>query len=218
MSIRRRDFLGSLGTASVAAALPLSAPTAATAAPAPVTEAWDMTWVERVKGKYRAVFDSPGFSDGEAVFRAVFWTRDYKEVYGTDSKDMSAVLVVRHQGIWLAMNDEFWKKYDVGKKNKFKGDSGWLDRNPVGSAPPSAPPEFADANIPKFIANGGTVLACNLAFKGAVALVEKQDKLKHDEAEKRARTYLIPGVILQPSGVFGVLRGQEAGCHYILAS
>ena len=218
MSIRRREFLGSLGTASVAAVLPLSSARAAASVPAPVTETWDMAWVDRVKGKYRAVFDSPGFSDGEALFRAVFWTRDYKEVYGTDAKDMSAVLVVRHQGICLAMNDEFWKKYEVGKKNKFKNGKDWYDRNPVGSSSPGASPEFADVNIPKFIANGGTVLACHLAFKGCVALVQKQDKLMHDEAEKVARTYLIPGVILQPSGVFAVLRGQEAGCHYILAS
>src|SRR5882724_13027262 len=108
MPIRRRDFLGSLGTASVAAVLPLSSAAAARPSPAPATETWDMAWVDRLKGKYRAVFDSPGFSDGEGLFRAIFWTRDYKEVYGTDSKDMSAVLVVRHAGIWLAMNDEFW--------------------------------------------------------------------------------------------------------------
>jgi intracellular sulfur oxidation DsrE/DsrF family protein len=30
--------------------------------------------------------------------------------------------------------------------------------------------------------------------------------------------HVVPGVILQPSGVFGVLRAQEAGCNYILAS
>src|SRR5207253_6458039 len=66
MSIRRREFLGSLGTASVAAVLPLSSATAAS--PAPVTDTWDMTWVDRVKGKYRAVFDSPDVSNGEALF------------------------------------------------------------------------------------------------------------------------------------------------------
>jgi hypothetical protein len=218
MSIRRREFLGSLGTASVAAALPLSSARASAPAPAPVANTWDMAWVDRLKGKYRAVFDSPAFSDGEALFRAVFWIRDYKEVYGTDPKDMSAVLVVRHEGIWLAMNDEFWKKYAIGKRYKFKDDKGWYERNPIGSASPGAPPDFADMTIPKFIAGGGAVLACNLAFKGAVEVVRKENKLKGDEAEKLARTYLIPGVTLQPSGVFAVMHAQEAGCHYILAS
>ena len=68
MSLRRREFLGSLGTASLAAALPLSS--VGTTAPAPVANTWDMAWIDRVKGKYRAVFDSPGFSNGEALFRA----------------------------------------------------------------------------------------------------------------------------------------------------
>ena len=216
MTIRRREFLGSLGTASVAAALPR---TAAAPVLAPVGDTWDMAWAERVKGKYRAVFDSPGFSNGEALFRAVCWSQDYKTVYGTNPQDMSAVLVIRHEGIWLAMNDAFWKKYPVGKSNKLKNDKGgWFDRNPIASTSPGAPPDFADMNIPKFISNGGIVLGCNLAFKGVVALVKKENKLQDAEAEKLARTYLIPGVILQPSGVFAVLHAQQAGCHYILAS
>ena len=37
-------------------------------------------------------------------------------------------------------------------------------------------------------------------------------------AEAKARDHVIPGVILQPSGVFAVLRAQELGCGYILAS
>jgi intracellular sulfur oxidation DsrE/DsrF family protein len=44
------------------------------------------------------------------------------------------------------------------------------------------------------------------------------DKVSKEEAEKRARAQLLPGVILQPSGVFAVLRAQQAGCDYIKAS
>ena len=38
------------------------------------------------------------------------------------------------------------------------------------------------------------------------------------EARARAIAGIIPGVILQPSGVFAVIRAQEAGCVYIKAS
>ena len=37
-------------------------------------------------------------------------------------------------------------------------------------------------------------------------------------ARTRALSLLIPGVTLQPSGVFAALRAQEAGCRYLLAS
>ena len=33
-----------------------------------------------------------------------------------------------------------------------------------------------------------------------------------------ALQHVVPGVILQPSGVFATLRAQEAGCQYLLAT
>jgi hypothetical protein len=38
------------------------------------------------------------------------------------------------------------------------------------------------------------------------------------DARKQAIAALVPGVILQPSGVFAALRAQEAGCLYLRAS
>ena len=35
---------------------------------------------------------------------------------------------------------------------------------------------------------------------------------------KQAIAYLVPGVILQPSGVFAAIRAQEAGATYLRAS
>ena len=37
-------------------------------------------------------------------------------------------------------------------------------------------------------------------------------------ARKQAIGYLVPGVILQPSGVFAAIRAQEAGATYLRAS
>src|SRR5262245_50213921 len=220
MSIRRREFLSSFGAASFAAALPLTkGEVDALAAPPTADSPWDVTWVDRIKGKYRAVFDSPGFSDGAALFRSFIWARQYKDVYGSTPAEMSTVLVIRHTGIVLAMNNEFWETYGIGKRKKLKDEKNkFLTRNPIAAVAPGTPAQFADMTIPKFIEGGGIVLACNMAFMDPVSIVEKQEKLKHDEAEKKARTYLLPGVILQPSGVFAVLRAQEAGCNYILGS
>jgi hypothetical protein len=46
----------------------------------------------------------------------------------------------------------------------------------------------------------------------------KEDKLSKDEATTRAKEHLIPGVIIQPSGFFAVLKAQEEGCNYMLGS
>src|SRR5262245_32499468 len=154
MSIRRREFLNSFGAASFAAALPLTkGEVDALASPPKADSPWDVTWVDRIKGKYRAVFDSPGFSDGAALFRSVIWAQQYKDVYGATPAEMSTVLVIRHAGIVLAMNDDFWLRYEIGKRKKLKDSSTkkLFARNPIASSPIGTPPQFADMTIPKFI-------------------------------------------------------------------
>ena len=225
MNSRRRDFLGLLGGSSLAA---FAAPSmfaqprfrATDSHPAPLDDTFDLSWADRVTGKFRAVFDSPEISEGAGLFRSIVWCDEYKAAYGTARSEMSPVLVIRHEAIELAMNDEYWKRFRIGKEAKLKTPEGkkWAEANPVGVPTPGAPAKFARYNIVNFIEDGGTVLACNLAIGDVVDRFKKEDKLDAAGARKSAIEQLIPGVILQPSGVFAVLRAQEAGCHYILAS
>jgi hypothetical protein len=225
MPTHRRDFLSWLGGTSMfafagspATLRPHLAP--GHAHPAPMDDTFDVTWADRVQGRFRAVFDSPAVSEGAALFRAVVWCDEYKSVYGTERSEMSPVLVVRHEAIHLALNDEYWKRFKIGKEIKLRTPEGkkWAEANPIRVSPPGTPERFAKYNLEHFMGEGGIVLACNIAFGDAVAKFRKEDRLEADAARQRAREHLIPGVILQPSGVFGVLRAQEAGCRYILAS
>ena len=92
-----------------------------------------MSWTNRISGKYKAVFDSPEAHGGAALFRAVAWREQYKEVYGAEPAETTAVVVVRHFGFYLAMNDEFWARYDIGKVLKETDDKGkkWAKTNPA---------------------------------------------------------------------------------------
>ena len=138
----RRDFLAWIGSASLLgiAGIPGRALAQAPArndvpgtqdAPgthdAPVAETWDMSWTSRVTGKYKAVFDSPDASDGAAIFRAVSWIEQYKEVYDAEPSELSAIVVLRHLGFYFAMNDEFWDITTSARSSRFamrKGRSG----------------------------------------------------------------------------------------------
>jgi hypothetical protein len=186
----------------------------------PVDDSWDMSWVDRLaKAKARAVFDSPEISDGEAVWKAMMWADQYAQVYGTPRSQIVPVLVFRHMGIALAMSDSYWKRFNVGKEKKVLNAQGkeWAESNPV-LLPPTAGSTDPDYSLPKFFEAGGIVLACNLAFTFAAAPYKKE--LKTDSAGARAAALkdLIPGVILQPSGIFAVMRAQEAGAGYMLSS
>jgi hypothetical protein len=220
MTTPRRDFLSWLGASGAFAAMPNLPATSHATPDRPVSDKWDMTWCDRVTGKVRAVFDSPEVSEGAAMFRAQVWRDEHKEVYDTPAADTSAVIVFRHEGIPLVMNDAFWSRFEIGKEIKLKDQQGkkWATSNPIASAPPGTPPKFANYNIPAFIASGGIVLACNFAFGDMVEKFLKEDKLSKEDARKRALEHLIPGVILQPSGVFAALRAQQAGCSYLMAS
>ena len=223
MFSNRRSFLRSLGGTSMLAA----AGTPVTfhlgiepAHPAPLDDKFDVAWADRVQGKFRAVFDSPAISDGAGLFRAIMWCDQYKEVYGTAREEMSPVIVFRHMAIPLIMGDEYWKRYKIGKSTKTRTMDGknWIEANPIRVSPPGMPPEFANYNLEQFMKDGGVVLACNLAFAQVVSRVRKEEKLDAKAARERAMAMMIPGVILQPSGIFAALRAQEAGCRYILAS
>jgi hypothetical protein len=222
----RREFLERLSAGAMLAGVPFSADVlrgfdseipAATAA-----EDWDLSWVNRVTGKYRAIFDVPEIDSGYGVWRASLWVQQYTEVLKAGPKDCSPVLVLRHHGIALAMQQSFWDTYEVAKSNTVTHPitQQGTDRNPalLSSTRGEVPADFDAVALDKYLARGGIALACNLAFDDMIELVTKKDKSSPDVARKTALAGLVPGVILQPSGVFAALRAQDAGCRYLRAS
>jgi hypothetical protein len=228
MDTSRRDFLGKVAVnAAMLGAMPLSMDFSASgfaASSASITqgEKWDLSWTTRVTGKHKAVFDVPEVDSGYGVWRASLWAKQYMDVLGAAPKDLSTVLVLRHHGIALAMQQAFWDKYAIGKAKSAMHPITQepTDRNPalLSSSRNEVPAEFDAVALDKFIARGGIALGCNLAFGDCVELVKSKENVSDEEARKQALAYLVPGVILQPSGVFAAIRAQEAGCTYLRAS
>ena len=71
--------------------------------------------------------------------------------------------------------------------------------------------------LDKQIAKGAIALCCNLAFRQMVSIVAKQDKLSPADARTKAKTFLVPGLIMQPSGIFANVMAAEAGCTFVNA-
>ncbi len=226
MSTDRREFLGLLAGVGMTGAVgryggkavdsvPPSRP------PALATSDWDVSWTSKVSGAHRTVFDSPEVSEGLGLLRTLVWIKDYGDVYGAAPSDMSAVVVLRHNAIWMVMNDEFWAHHGVGSVTKIRDPKTKLPikRNPFLGPTPFAdlPPQVADHVLTKVL-GVATVLACNLAFQDVVEKVKPMTGGDETKARAMALEHLVPGIILQPSGVFAVTRAQEAGCQYMLAS
>ena len=187
----------------------------------PAPSPYDISWTAKLTGKYRAVFDTPSINGGSGVWRAGSWVNHYKSVVKADITDINPVIVIRHAGIPLIMNNEFWDRYDIAKENNVRDfNDKKTKRNPVlvTVEEDKIPASFADMALHKQIERGIIVLGCNAAFGGMVSLVAKKEKLDFGEARKQALTMVVPGVILQPNGIFGVTMAQHNGCAFVAAS
>ncbi len=221
----RREFLDQLATGGLAlTGLSLGAawPDALQAAtPTVAQSAWDTAWPKRLTGKVRAVMDVPEIESGYGVWRASLWALQYQQVLGIPAAQLSTALVLRHNAIVLAMQQRFWDKYGIGAMNKVVHPTTMqpTDHNPalLSAADGMAEP-YVNFTVPKFMERGGVVLACNLALQDMVQLIQERDKVSEEAARAQAVDALIPGVILQPSGVFAALLAQQEGALYIRAS
>lgn len=241
MDPTRRDFLDSLLLSSVAGGAMLGAFPAVLAAAshpdaAPVggpegaadsiglgvaQDGWDTGWASRLTGRLKSVFDVPEIESGLPVWRASIWTAQYEQVLRVPAAEMSTALVLRHNAIALAMQQEYWDRYALGRtfavRHPLTREA--TDRNValLGASDGVGAP-YAEFALDRFLARGGVALACDLALRVLVTpLIQQVDGVPADQAYATARRGLVPGVILQPSGMFAVIRAQEAGAFYFRA-
>lgn len=187
----------------------------------PLPQGADMSWIQRLTGTHKAVYDSPDIDGGLGVFRSAIVAAQYRQVFGLPASAISNVIVLRHDGIVLAMNQAFWDAYRIGERHTVKHP--WtgaaLTKNPALLTPADGlPPLLANADLPSQIAAGTIVLACSLAFADVVDTIRTGDNITEAAALTKAQSMLMRGIIMQPSGVFATTVAQEHGCIYVRAT
>jgi len=233
-STPRREFLGQAALTAVALAAACTTPTTAAApaspaptprqapdpeetTPPPAPTTWDNSWFDRLTAKHKAVFEQFEIDNGSAPSYA---TRYLNGVHAALGKDAAAqtVVVFRHQAVPLVFNDAMWEKYAIGEERKLKAQGGaWATRNPVSmsrraNANASGEPQ---ANVKWLIDNGHLVLGCDLAARNYSTIIAKRVNRDAKSIYAELAANILPGVIMQPNGVYATLRAQEAGCTYI---
>jgi hypothetical protein len=229
---QRREFLGQIAASAIvlagaACATPISAGQATTApAPSPLPAAppspvhWDDSWFTRLTSKHKAVFDSPEIDDGLAVDQASGYIRGMRDAAAAGQNDVQTVVVMRHRAIPMVFNDAMWSKYQLGKELKVKDypSEKWATRNPFASDDPTAKTPATDRpqpNLAWLASHGHVLLGCDLATRGYAGIIAERTKADSHVIYEELKANLVPGVILQPTGVYAVHRAQEAGCTYI---
>ncbi len=215
----RRGFLGTLA-ASTAAGLASLTPLSLEAATRTrritdnAVDAAFEAWLNKITGKHKMLFDAPEVNSGMPVVWPRVWLNGNNENYGTKDTDNSAVIVLRHAGIPIAMQDALWVKYKLGEAFSIKDGDAAATRNIFAKQMPLPLP---GTGIEQLLASGAQFGVCNVAltvYSGMVA-----QKMNMDAAAVKSDWVagLMPGVQVVPSGVLAVSRAQEKGCSYCFA-
>lgn len=218
----RREFITQVVTAAaVVAGAGCAAPLAAAGAASAATSApFDDTWTRRVSAaQHKAVFDGPDIAEGLALVHATFYRQGYQDQFGLAGSDVIPVLVFRHLSTVMAFNDALWAKYALGERAKVVDPATGKDalRNPflrVGRDEKN-PIVSADASIESLLASGVVMLVCNKATMRLAGQVAQKFGRPADDVRAEFRAAVVPGILLQPSGIYAALRAQEAGCAFI---
>lgn len=209
----RRSFIGTVAAGTIALA---SSPVNTVSAESFAAD--DDPWIKALKGKHKQVFDAPVINDGFPLMFALTYMNTMTQHYKLAPSDVSAMVVARHFGVGLAMNDAIWKKYGLGTVLKVT--------DPATKAPAmrnifnkSNPGDMMniEASADKMIARGVVLGACGLAIQVISGMTASMAGVTPDVALKEWMAGVLPGAFVLPSGVLGVAKAQEAGCTYCFA-
>ena len=182
---------------------------------------WDMSWVDRITGKYRIVFDAPEVKDGVCLHQARSFLSGYQMVHGLTDADLTAVLVIRHSAVPMVMGDALWSDGAFGEKEKLKDpvSGAPTKRNPFINIPAGATHALTwpDGALDTLMKRGVIVLACSLALDNFASQIATRRKIPRQDAKAMVAESLLPGVIRMPSGIFATCRAQAAGCGVMYA-
>ncbi|MGV3530001.1 MAG: hypothetical protein ACO1OO_13955 [Flavisolibacter sp.] len=229
----RRSFLGTLAagaaTLSAASFAPITAGAKTIADHAQSDDDPD-AWFNKLKGKHRIVFDAPRpHQIFPFAWPAVFMMTN--QATGSAPSDLGIVVVLRHEAIPYAFNDQAWAKYNFAEVfhaaelgGAFKAadyKEGSMKRNPFWQ------PKKGDFVVPgigpvaiginDLQAQGVMFCVCNAAMTVNSNVVAMKTNMKAEDIYNDWKASLLPGVQIVPSGVWAIGRAQEHGCAYCFA-
>lgn len=207
MPSNRRTFMGTVGAlAGWLAVKPESS------GREPLAKGWDMSWLDRLTGKHKQVFD---FSNLEIGLRVVSnWLNAHEEVYGLRAPDVNAVVGIGGRTFPVNASDALYTKYPIGEL--------WKVTDPATGKPAlrniflegGDNPRDVAAKVRPLQARGVIFWQCNNALHGVSAQIAEAVKAPEPEVYQTLKAGLNPGVILVPAHTMLIGLCQERGCAY----
>jgi hypothetical protein len=213
----RRAFFGTLG--AVAAALTLDPDEMRGAVHSrAANETWDTSWLDRLaSAQYRVVFNTSEIAEGNVLGYVDEFFNDFHAAHGTTEQQTRPVVVFRRLGTPMAFNDSIWNRYGIGEDLKIKDPEtgAFATRNIYWKPRDGATGWEAQYAIEPLHRRGMISLVCNVAMTNWARRTAQHFKRDPEAVQKEVRENLIPGAILVPSGIYALIRAQNAGCAFM---
>ncbi|MBL8998732.1 MAG: hypothetical protein JNL44_15570 [Gemmatimonadetes bacterium] len=213
----RREFFDRVGMLSLAVAAPLVLGVEeALAAPTPRVSAadYDLSWIALLSNASdRGLVDTTQASRFSLQI-ATRYLDNCDAAYGKDRHSARLVLNLRTRAVPLALKDELWERFELGADSDIKDASGAHARtNPFLNRPPGMIRE--EGSIQELVDRGSIVLVCDFALGHMANRVAAKRGTTSDVIHRDILDGLLPGVFAVPSGIFGAIRAQNAGCGWV---
>jgi hypothetical protein len=211
----RRAFLGQLGVLATAVAVDADE---LHAAPRHGGPPWDTSWIDRLaSAQYRVVFNASEVSDGAVLSFAASFLDDYRTVHGTTDLQTRPVAVFRRLGTPMALDDALWERYAIGEDLKIRDPDtrAFATRNVFWKPRTGATGWEAQTALEPLQRRGLITLVCNVAIGNWASMMARRHQRDPEAVKADVRDHLVPGAIIVPSGIYALIRAQNAGCAFM---
>lgn len=212
----RRVFLTSVSAMAGAAAIPSLAAAADADASLPAMtaqETWDMTWLDRIHGRHKQVFDIANVETALIVVRN--WFDGHEKVHRLRHPDLTAVVGIATHGFPINASDPLWTRFPIGEE--------WNVTDPATGKPAQrnifldkreGPPIIAESTVKALQPRGAMFWMCNNALNNVAGRLAARVNRPQPEVYRELRAGLNPGVTLVVAHTFALGMAQERGCTY----
>jgi len=205
----RRSFVAALTSFAGLPFAPQQAP------PRPAATDWDMTWLDRFKGKHKQAFDLGSFdlSVDTPLRVPTNYLDTFRDVYHLAPPELNVAVGVSRIAFPINASDALWQKFGLGER--------WAIKDPA-TGKPSTRNIFLGgegggepATVRGLQARGALFWQCNVALGAVVFQLARAVNRPQPEVRAEVVAGLNPGVTLVPSHAMAIALVQERGFTYM---
>lgn len=176
--------------------------------------AWDLSWLDRFKGKHKQVFDLGAFELGDETPLRLpnNYLNTFKDVYKAEPPDVNVAVGIARTAFPVNATDALWEKYKLGELWKIKGPDGKPATHNIFLGPTDG---GATPTVRSLAARGVAFWQCNIALGGIASQLARDTGAPIEKVRAELAAGLNPWVKIVPAHSMAVGLVQERGFTYM---